>query len=511
MRRALAFALAACCVVAAGQTTASAAGQRSRAAAKCGVSATVEVALERAVGTRVANRALRACAVKGGVRAMRAHPPTDRSRPERAHAAAVNIVVDNDGFATDANCNAGATAAETTIDAGLALAAAGDSVLVCPGSYAGGVAIPDGVTLRGIGATQPIVGCGPGSFGTTGAILDEVDDATIQNLDFEGGGTCGTGIQVLNAIGSTVTGNTINGSQVGILSEFAGFNQFGPDNSITARETGILEFLTDGDTIVDNHVGEAPSADIALIDTGLFDLGGNVIEKNSLTGGPATRYGIFLDFGDLTHAEGNVISGHAYGVWVEDSLDVVVTKNLIHGNDYGLVNIATGSECEQQCKRSRAFGGPVPDLVDGTRNWWGSATGPGDWGIGTGDEVSAEVDFFPWALNNQLTAFRACDKRITIPGSLRGTIKSDVLCGSGGDDTINGRKGADLIIANNGDDVISGKEGQDSIIGAGGDDFVTGNTQFDSIQGRGGGDVCWFNGDGGQTSSCERFGIGPSR
>ncbi len=35
-------------------------------------------------------------------------------------------------------------------------------------------------------------------------------------------------------------------------------------------------------------------------------------------------------------------------------------------------------------------------LTDGTCNWWGSASGPGPVGPGTGDEVSTNVDYEPW-------------------------------------------------------------------------------------------------------------------
>ena len=116
------------------------------------------------------------------------------------------------------------------------------------------------------------------------------------------------------------------------------------------------------------------------------------------------------------------------------------------------------------------------------------------------------MDFFPWALNDQFTAFRACDKKITIPGNLKGTKRSDVLCATGGNDRINGRGGNDLILAKGGNDVISGLAGNDAVVAGGGDDLINGNTGFDSIQGRAGDDVCWWNEDGGQARPARRSG-----
>jgi len=46
----------------------------------------------------------------------------------------------------------------------------------------------------------------------------------------------------------------------------------------------------------------------------------------------------------------------------------------------------------------------APEL-DGTCNWWGSASGPGPVGPGTGDEVSTNVDYEPWETSEN----GACD------------------------------------------------------------------------------------------------------
>jgi hypothetical protein len=38
----------------------------------------------------------------------------------------------------------------------------------------------------------------------------------------------------------------------------------------------------------------------------------------------------------------------------------------------------------------------MTDTLNATENWWGSDTGPSGDGPGTGDSVSANVDFDPW-------------------------------------------------------------------------------------------------------------------
>jgi len=513
MRRVLVIMLVSCLGVATALSTTSASGAPAKAAKRCGVSADVRAAMVRTMGAAHAGRALRACAAKGGVSAIKRQLRAMLAAPShRASAAAATIVVDDDGFATAANCDDAVNEVPTTIGAGLALAVAGDTVQVCPGNYPGGW-LTEGVSVVGTGATKPVVGCAalPVFGGVGGAVLvgEAAGTTTVSGLDFEGGGCPGIGIALGEAEGYTVSGNTVNGYDLGIVGEFEAGNQIGPDNVVTAAVSGIVGFFGDVDLITDNYVGFVPNADIALMLRGIFVGVGDSVEDNSLTGGPSTVYGIYMDEVVGNHSTGNDISGHNWGVWVQDSSDVHVTDNKIAGNDYGLFNVATEGGCEQ-CGGPGRIGSPFPpfpDVVDGTNNWWGDASGPDDWGIGTGDDVSAQVDFFPWSLDDTFPSFRACDKRLLIPGNLKGTNKNDVLCGSGGQDRLNGRGGNDLLLGGGSKDVLQGRAGSDSIIAGGGDDFANGNIGNDSIQGRDGDDVCFFNTAGSQTSTCETFGF----
>jgi hypothetical protein len=150
------------------------------------------------------------------------------------------------------------------------------------------------------------------------------------------------------------------------------------------------------------------------------------------------------------------------------------------------------------------------EVLDATENWWGAASGPlgstagppASWGVGTGDAVSAEVDFFPWYTNSGMTTLRACDLTATPGVKLFGTKNADVLCGSASGDTINGKGGKDLILGGGGADALKGGPGDDALIGDAGDDRLAGNDGFDSLQGRAGTDKCIIGFGGGQQSSC---------
>ncbi|HQJ50547.1 MAG TPA: right-handed parallel beta-helix repeat-containing protein [Anaerolineae bacterium] len=90
--------------------------------------------------------------------------------------------------------------------------------------------------------------------------------------------------------------------------------------------------------------------------------------------------------------KGNSISGYVVGVAVEriqtstQLLTLIAHDNKIAGNSlYGMTN-NTGT------------------VVDAEKNWWGSACGPSGKGPGSGDAVSADVDYSPWWADEAMTA-----------------------------------------------------------------------------------------------------------
>ena len=125
--------------------------------------------------------------------------------------------------------------------------------------------------------------------------------------------------------------------------------------------------------------------------TGGVGIGGQLINTeirdNTITGyvdGAALtfeeHYG--RDLSENVHVEGNTFTGNEYGIYVFDTqttlTGITVNLNNIDGNSrYGVWN--QGGE-----------------TLDATKNWWGSAGGPGGAGHGGGDSISTKVRYSPW-------------------------------------------------------------------------------------------------------------------
>jgi len=202
--------------------------------------------------------------------------------------------------------------------------------------------------------------------------------------------------------------------------------------------------------------------------------------------------------GNAANSTGALIGNNIHGVGIavqviDDDLsdsfvpDISGMWNLLAANVYGIDN---------QTAKNLVF----------KKNWWGNATGPSDWSIGTGTGVSQNVKFFPWSTNSTSTAFQACTVTGTnAPETLNGTPGNDIICGKGANDTLNGLAGNDLLIGDGGDDTMVGGQGDDAILGASGDDTLKGGAGLDSLQGGDGTDSC-SDPNPFQFASCE---VGP--
>jgi hypothetical protein len=114
--------------------------------------------------------------------------------------AAVTVVVDDDGKATAANCGA-ATPAASTVAAGVAAAAPGDTVKVCPGTYTESVVTVD-KTISLVGAKAGVNGFTRVFKPATESIIATAN-STVNALD-------------IKANGVTVDGFTFQHSNVGV-------------------------------------------------------------------------------------------------------------------------------------------------------------------------------------------------------------------------------------------------------------------------------------------------------
>lgn len=196
-----------------------------------------------------------------------------------------------------------------------------------------------------------------------------------------------TGIQVSNGATATVTGNDVSGydytpftwAAVGILLIDAGPSEVA-DNNIHDLMEGMYVQQTDKADIHDNSFS-------TFVDTAIFVYLSNsgTYSDNTINGGPGSFGVYFYDTSTNNTFTGNAFTGNDYGVFLDYS-GGAPTGNTFHFNDfignssYGLIQYGT-------------FSGPVANAEN---NWWDACDGPSGDGPGTGDAVSANVDFDPW-------------------------------------------------------------------------------------------------------------------
>jgi len=129
--------------------------------------------------------------------------------------------------------------------------------------------------------------------------------------------------------------------------------------------------------------GTATSVQAADANDHVFNVTVDNVTISGFTVSGATgtdRAGIYLTTSEHCNLSSNTIANNYHGVFLTQSAsNNRINFNNIAGNlEYGVYNEHTG------------------EIVDAESNWWGSASGPGGAGSGTGDNVSVNVDFVPW-------------------------------------------------------------------------------------------------------------------
>jgi hypothetical protein len=359
--------------------------------------------------------------------------------------------------------------------------------------------------------------------------LSQVGKATIKNVtvsDYQKTGivTDGPGSS-LKVSASTVTGPgspsplasaiAMNGIQVSRGAKGAVSNVTVSGNECDAGPCGA------------DPLNNTQSAGILLFNPGGFSIKGSVIRNNDIgvyndedSGAVVptitsntlndNRYeGILFDAGNAV-AKSNRISGGNIGISVivyagqgPNNPSGTVVSGTISGTSVAAIKADTDGSTGTSPQLSATFHDLSGNSGDGavnktetpldvSRNWWGAATGPSDWSIGTGETVSDNVDFFPWALSASFAGFRICDAgpatNIIDDNSVSGF---SVLCGTSGNDFIQENGPNDvLILGNGGNDQLFSGSGNDSVIAGPGIDFLKGNAGSDHGQGRAGVDTC---------------------
>jgi len=428
-----------------------------------------------------------------------------------------------------------------TIQAAVIAAAPGDTIQVCAGAYPETILVNKadltfdgpqaGVDARTRTAVpEAVVGTATGGF-VVAANGVEIDGFTLSGVTNQNpwGGTplltlaATSGHDILNNI---VTGNIIGNyiNTNGASPTTVQFNLF-DDNNNPGPASGHGIYTDQGFsnvTVADNEftdndsagVGVSPftgtNADITVSDNDFTGNGNAVyalgvsganlttnvnIVDNTMDAQVGSQVGVFGFVNGITIDGNTITNGLARGVRVDGVQDsnVTVSNNSITGNTLdGVGNLETGL------------------VVNAIHNWWGDTTGPSNWSTGSGDGVSAEVDFFPWFTDAGMTTLRTCDLTATAGVWLLAHYSGQpggagqVICGSSGNDLIRGWYGDDLILGGAGHDHLYGGRGDDAMIGEDANDIIAGNHDFDSLQGRAGtGDRCKVGLESGRTSTCE--------
>ncbi len=303
---------------------------------------------------------------------------------------------------------------------------------------------------------------------TGGAVSGNECDVAVCGPNPETNTQSGGYLLIDPAVHTQITGTQISGNDIGI------YNFVGPDTFATPTYPNTHAVPQISEVALNNNRYEGI----------LFDSGKAVVQKSVISGG---QYGvaIYTYVGQTPAPMGTVFASQITGattagvVAVNDgSADpfaptLNVNNNTITGNAYGVMN------------------NDFPAIINAHRDWWGDASGPGDWSFGAGDKVSANVNFFPWATTSSGSSLATCTQsgsNIT-DNSASGNV---VLCGTSGNDTITENGAANvLILGNGGADSETGGTGNVYLIGNPGNDTLNAALGAGSwLQGRGGTDTC---------------------
>ena len=302
------------------------------------------------------------------------------------------------------NVAAGTYAETVTIDKSLTLVAASDVRPIMDGDTDGD-GIPDGNVIT-IAADQVSIAGFEIRNGYNGIAGETSSSAITNNVVHDNlniPGSAGVGILLWGENDqNAIQGNVVfNNDRQGILIGYSDDSKISNNNSVA------------NNTIYDNGLyREANGPSEAEYGIHLWNADGSIIEFNEIFGhhdwSPGPGKGIYLTASDGNAIFDNNIHDNGYGVAVHlGSADTYLAGNIIHDNAInGLTILDPGSSStlvnfNQFCRngeygvRNMGYSSSTGD-VDATFNWWGSASGPGPVGPGTGDHASEGVSFWPW-------------------------------------------------------------------------------------------------------------------
>lgn len=363
-----------------------------------------------------------------------------------AGASVVTHVVDEDGMATNNNCNSSTPTPYTTVSAAVTAATAGDVVKVCPGVYTEDVVIGKALYLKGAKAGHDVDSrtfAGSNESTITGLVTINAPNVTLDGFSVtnpnQGLGvivkTAGNEAVIKKNIVDTVGSATFVNPTVGVYLEEGPDNVKIADNKIAhvSSQGGSAQGILVGDSgaanpsvgirIDDNMISDMMSvtrgaygvqlnngASTAALATGyteakvrgntIKNLSGNWAHAIGLEGetpNAVVEYNRISGLSDPTPTPGSVIA-----VFFEDN-QFFFTASVNHNKlDAGATGYGIAVEPTLAARYSSLN-------VDGECNYWGASNGPGLVAAGSGSLVSTNVDYKPWLKSANLD--RDCDEK----------------------------------------------------------------------------------------------------
>jgi hypothetical protein len=267
------------------------------------------------------------------------------------------LVVDDDGKAAVGDCDADVPAFSSEIQLAISAAAPGDTVFVCPGTYAEQVTIQKpGVTLEGSGIDQTVVK--PGTLSLTAPslfsgqplayiiLVDGVSGVTIKNLTVDGSGADASAFcdpRGFIGIFYRASSGTITGVKVTSIKEPLGCQ----NHSGIFVQSGYGPHLKSDVTITDSTVEDYGKNGITCNEAGTRC----IVAGNTVTGiGPTDvigQNGIQLGFGAHGRVLGNTVSGNVYAPEPVTACGILIFRaggtvsgNTLDGNETTICNSA---------------------------------------------------------------------------------------------------------------------------------------------------------------------------
>jgi len=269
----------------------------------------------------------------------------------------------------------------------------------------------DGCTITGYGATTTTAQNG---IQLSGGASGTVNDNDVSDMSYTPGGWTASGILLYDVGDVVVTNNTVDELQTGIYF-YIGENATISNNTVTATTTGtgisdpygIIVFdpptvplaspMDDSGEPVES-LGVLESTTEATTDD-TIQLDDNTIDMDGLG---TDSVGLYVAAGyadpDVIHftATGNEITGWDYGVYTEEYTD--------SGGSFGTLEVNTCNLIYD----NTSYGMYADVSTDADGNWWGNANGPYHATTntgGTGDTVSDNIDYTPWAADSSCSSF----------------------------------------------------------------------------------------------------------